>query len=316
MQQARERTSWPPSPQPPERWHGEWIPDQRNGLQRATGRKWMDLRFVGRHVHPRSMCKSSRLVKHTGAGAAHQDSFVVERHGGKRYREVVSILGAAQVRLGATHTARSLYSAAATSVISASGNVKRVPNRRTENVSIDVDPAWAAEGRAVVRHGLRERVGQPGGAAVVGSLAPPCVRGVRRGARGAGRTGLDSGRGRRTRNRLVPIAGRWGIGPPRSRRRVRRQIQVKLSGVVEAGDLPALARAVSMLQDMEGAARRADLRLASGVADVLERAIEPRARRLSGTVADIDRRLARLEGWIEGERAGRGAPERPPGEAG
>lgn len=160
---------------------------------------------------------------------------VMARHGGKRYREVVSILGAAQVRLGATHTARSLHSAAATSVISAPGNVKRVPNRRTENVSIDVDPAWAAEGWAVVRHGLRQRVGQPGSAAVVGSVASPCVRGVRRGARGAGRTGLDSGRGRRTRNRLVPIAGRWGIGPPRSRRRVRRQIQVELSGVVEAG---------------------------------------------------------------------------------
>ena len=85
---------------------------------------------VHRTEHSRAASKTGKLfwreslVKHTGAGAAHQDSFVVERDGS---REVVSILGAAQVRFGATHTERSLYSAAATSVISASGNVKRVP---------------------------------------------------------------------------------------------------------------------------------------------------------------------------------------------
>lgn len=30
---------------------------------------------------------------------------------------------------------------------------------------------------------------------------------------------------------------------------------------------------------------------------------------LAVDVRDVDRRLARLEGWIEGERAGRGVPE-------
>lgn len=36
-------------------------------------------------------------------------------------------------------------------------------------------------------------------------------------------------------------------------------------------------------------------------------ALGGRVEVLAGEVRDVDRRLARLEGWIEGERVGRGA---------
>ena len=36
-------------------------------------------------------------------------------------------------------------------------------------------------------------------------------------------------------------------------------------------------------------------------------ALGTRVEALAGRVGDVDRRLARLEGWIEGERAGRTA---------
>lgn len=44
-------------------------------------------------------------------------------------------------------------------------------------------------------------------------------------------------------------------------------------------------------------------------------ALSTRVEGLAGRVGDIDRRLARLEGWIEGERAGRTAAAES-GEAG
>ena len=38
--------------------------------------------------------------------------------------------------------------------------------------------------------------------------------------------------------------------------------------------------------------------------------------RLTRAIGDVDRRLARLKGWIEGERAGQGGASRRPGGAG
>ena len=248
-------------------------------MQGATGRKWMDLRFVGRHGTARRQAIPGGRV-HPGRGASSPR--------GDTHRKVAPLRGGdvGDLRPGERQTGAE------------PSNREREHRRRSglgrgglgggsTRSSTTCRPAWKRSRCGIGRFAMRSRRaprrawGRPYWARFrprPSNAKPPCAyrrsMGNRPASLAATRAATDSGR----------AVGRCRGG---------------------------LARAVSMLQDMEGAARRLDLRLASGVADVLERAIEPRARRLSGTVADIDRRLARLEGWIEGERAGRGAPERP-----
>lgn len=212
------------------------------------------------------------------------DSFVLERHDGKAYRAVVEVLGPGQVRLGCTH-AKVARLVGADVVIAASGNIERTPNRRVENIAVDVDPVWAAE----VGRWFDVAFEHVDASLEARALWDRSMRGAFRLASTA-RSGAVRGEVLPAPSNQPPSADSLeraaaalpeGGGDPSMRstlESLHTAINRRLAGVVADGELVSLSRAALALDATLDGYRVAEMGLLGALCDVLEAAIEPRAR--------------------------------------